>query len=214
MRVIAIDGPGGSGKSTVARALALRLGLPRLDTGAMYRAVALLALRNGVDTGDESTLAALAREMDLTVGESVLLDGEDISQAIRTPEIDAAVSYVARQPRVREELVARQRAWAQLHGGGVVEGRDITTVVFPDADLKVFLTASEGERARRRAGERNVGDGSESDVIAATRRAIARRDELDSSRTISPLTRSEEAVEIDSTGLSVEAVIDLIVGLL
>ena len=214
MLVIAIDGPGGSGKSTVSRALAKRLGLDRLDTGAMYRAVALVALRSGADLNDGELLGALSRDMDLKVNDTVHLGSEDISDAIRTPEIDAAVPLVARQQPVRDELVRRQRAWAAEHGGGVVEGRDIASVVFPDATVKVFLTATSNERARRRATER-VGDGTpESVAIEATSSAMARRDEIDQSRAASPLLKAPGATVIDSTGLSVDEVVETIAAML
>lgn len=153
MRVIAIDGPGGSGKSTVARAVAHQLGLERLDTGAMYRAVALASLREGIDRGDATALGALARRLSLEVGERVTMDGGDVTAAIRGPDVDAVVSAVSAHAEVRSEMVRRQRAWVQGRGGGVVEGRDIGSVVFPTADLKVYLTASEEERARRRSTE-------------------------------------------------------------
>ncbi len=153
MVVIAIDGPGGSGKSTIARVLGERLGLAVLDTGSMYRALTLLAERRGVPGTDAEGLAALAREMELEPGERVLLFGEDVSGAIRSREIDARVSTVAAHPAVRAELVRRQREWVSAHSGAVVEGRDITSVVLPDAEVRVYLTASELERARRRAEE-------------------------------------------------------------
>jgi cytidylate kinase len=191
--LIAIDGPAGSGKSTVAGALAARLGLERLDTGAMYRAVTLRALREGVALDDADALGAVARSMSLTVGTQVLLDGEDVTAAIRSGEVDAAVSAVAAQPQVRSELVRRQREWWARHGGGVVEGRDIGSVVFPDADLKIFLTADPSERARRR------------EVHGAV---LARRDDLDSSRELSPLLVPEGAIVVDSTGMTIEQVVD------
>ena len=148
--VIAIDGPAGSGKSTVARAVAARLGLAYLDTGAMYRAVAFAAIRRGIDPEDTTSVAALARELDLSVDERVCVDGVDATIEIRTPEVTRAVSIVAANPEVRSELVRRQREWASERGGGVLEGRDIGTVVFPDAQLKVYLTA--GRRRARPAG--------------------------------------------------------------
>lgn len=214
MKVIAIDGPGGSGKSTVSKALAKRLGLDRLDTGAMYRAVALVALRARADLSDGEELGRLAREMDLNVGDSVHLGDEDISSAIRTVEIDAAVPYVARQPAVRQELVRRQRAWADVHGGGVVEGRDIASVVFPDAMLKIYLTASPHERAKRRAKERVVDEEPGNDELHATKVSIDQRDEIDSTRDASPLVIANGATVIDSTGLSVDDVVSHIVAML
>ena len=170
---VAIDGPAGSGKSTLSRALAARLGIQRLDTGAMYRSVAWAALRRGVDPGDTDAVADVARTLVLEVGDTVVADGTDITEAIRGPEVSAAVSAVAANPAVRTVMVERQRAWVAEHGGGVVEGRDIGSVVLPDADLKLYLTASPEVRAARRAEE-----GAE---------AVARRDRLDSTRAVSPL---------------------------
>jgi CMP/dCMP kinase len=199
--LIAIDGPAGAGKSTVARALAQRLGLARLDTGAMYRAVTLAALRAGIAVDDEAALEALAASSDLALGEGVELDGEDVTAAIRGPEVDAAVSAVAATPAVRTVLVERQRAWIRAHGGGVVEGRDITSVVAPEADVRVYLTAHEGERARRRATERP-------DDAAAVAADLARRDAHDSGRADSPLQVVEGVRVLDTTGRSVEAVVE------
>ncbi|MCB0952201.1 MAG: (d)CMP kinase, partial [Microthrixaceae bacterium] len=182
MRVIAIDGPAGSGKSTVGRRLAERLGLTYLDTGAMYRAVAFAAIRQGVDPDEADSVAALARAIDIVVDDDgVRVDDIDATVEIRGPEVTRAVSMVAANPAVREELRARQRAWALERGGGVIEGRDIGTVVFPDATLKVYLTASVEVRARRRAKEMTD---LEYDEVAAD---IARRDAADSGRTDSPL---------------------------
>ena len=195
--IIAIDGPAGSGKSTVSRALAARLGIARLDTGAMYRAVAWAALRRGVDAHDREAVAALAANSDIDLEDDrVLLDGHDITAAIRSPEVNHAVSLVAANPAVRREMVERQRSWAGRHGGGVVEGRDIGTVVFPDAGLKVFLTASAEERSRRRSEE--------------TPEGVARRDHLDSTRDASPLSVADGAHVIDTTGRSVSDVVDAV----
>ncbi|HEX6596477.1 MAG TPA: (d)CMP kinase [Acidimicrobiales bacterium] len=191
MRVIAIDGPVGSGKSTVAKAVAERLGLEMLETGAMYRAVAAAALRRGIEPGPETAtdMARLARELDPTAaGEADL----------RSAAVNRVVSAVAAQAEVRSELVALQRRWVTARGGGVVEGRDIGTVVFPEASVKVFLTASEEERARRRGADETAAD-------------IARRDELDSSRAVSPLVAAADALVIDSTGRSIDDVVDQIV---
>ena len=149
MRVVAIDGPAGSGKSTVARAVAARLGLEVLDTGAMYRAVTLAVLDAAADPADEAACARAAVAARIDLGARVLLDGRDVTSEIRGPAVTGAVSAVSAHPAVRAELVARQRAWATAHGGAVVEGRDIGTVVFPDASVKVFLTASDDERARQ-----------------------------------------------------------------
>ena len=202
MRVIAIDGPAGSGKSTVARAVAARLGLPYLDTGAMYRSVAFAALRRGIDPDDVAVVARLACETDIDVGDTVVVDGVDATIEIRGPEVTRAVSAVAANPDVRREMVARQREWADKHGGGVIEGRDIGSVVFPHAELKVYLTASDEERARRRAKE--VAD-LDYDQVAAD---IARRDHVDSTRSASPLQIADDAVLIDTTGRTIDEIVD------
>ena len=186
-RVIAIDGPAGSGKSTVAQAVARKLGVAYLDTGAMYRSVTHVALARGV--GD--ALARLAHDLEIEVGDRVVVDGVDVSEAIRAPAVNGAVSTVSAHPGVRRELVGRQRLWAGAHEGGVMEGRDIGTVVFPDARLKVFLTAGEGERARRRRDEADV----------------EQRDRLDSTRPVSPLKAADDAVVIDTTELTVDEVV-------
>jgi 3-phosphoshikimate 1-carboxyvinyltransferase len=209
MRVIAIDGPAGSGKSTVSRALAERLGLEYLDTGAMYRAIAFAAIRRGIDPEDAPAVARLAREVELEVGErGVVVDGVDATLEIRGPEVTRSVSTVAANPEVRRELVSRQREWAHLRGGGVLEGRDIGSVVFPDAQLKVYLTASAEARAQRRAKE--VAD-LDYETVAAD---IARRDAVDSNRADSPLVEAEGAVVVDTTGLSVDEVVARVVELL
>ena len=197
-RIIAIDGPAGSGKSTVAKAVAAALDLPYLDTGAMYRAVAWAALRRGIDPADTDETAGLAAGLEIEVAERVMVDGEDVTAAIRGPQVTRAVSAVAAMPAVRAELVRRQQAWAAEHEGGVVEGRDIGTVVFPHADLKVYLTADEDERVRRRASE--VGE-----EVAAD---IARRDRFDSTRTASPLLVAGDALVIDTTGRDIEDIVD------
>lgn len=209
MRVIAIDGPAGSGKSTVARAVAERLGLEYLDTGAMYRAVAFAVLRAGGDPADGPFAASVARTIALEVGPGrVTVDGADATVEIRGPAVTRAVSAVAANPEVRAEMVARQRDWAAKRGGGVLEGRDIGTVVFPDAELKVYLTAEPDERALRRAREAVDLD---YDAVAAD---LTRRDRIDSTRRADPLTAAEDAVRIDTTGLSVAEVVAAVTELL
>ena len=210
---MAVDGPGGSGKSTVARALARRLGLRYLDTGAMYRALTWLALRRGVRTDDAAELGRLAAGASLAMGTdpdhpTVMIEDVDVAGPIRSPEVTAAVSAVSAVPAVREHLVALQRmlimATTGAGAGIVVEGRDIGTVVAPDAPVKVFLTASAGERARRRAAE------TAADAVR-TQQDLARRDRLDSSRAASPLAQAPDALVVDSTGLGIDEVVEVIV---
>ncbi len=209
--LVAIDGPAGSGKSSVARAVAGRLGLADLNTGATYRAVALVALRDDLDLDDGSTLAAVGRDIDLAAN-SVFYGGERIPEdALRTPEVAAAASRISTHPELREVLVERQRAAAraaQAAGGAVVEGRDIGTVVLPDAELKIFLSASPEERARRRALQ--SGRKEELDRI---RKAMHTRDKRDSEREASPLKPAPDAVVLDTTGLSLEGVVSRVVEL-
>jgi len=196
--VIAIDGPAGSGKSTVARAVAALLDWSFLDTGAMYRAVTWEALRRGVDVHDEAAVAAVADDVTLTALPRVTVNGRDVEDEIRSDEINVGVSVVAANPEVRASMVTRQREFAAAQPlGTVVEGRDITTVVFPNASVKIFLTASLEERARRR------GDESE--------HSVARRDEADSSRVASPLRQADDALVLDTTGRDVEDVAQEIV---
>jgi CMP/dCMP kinase len=202
VRVIAIDGPAGSGKSTVARAVAARLGLGYLDTGAMYRAVAFAAIREGVDPADAGPVAELARSMELSVGDAVIVDGVDATIEIRNPEVTRAVSTVAANPEVRAEMRIRQREWVAGHGAAVVEGRDIGTVVFPEAVVKVYLTADDRERASRRSKEMLD---LHYDEVAAD---IARRDHVDSTRAESPLVVAPDAVRLDTTGRQVDDVVD------
>lgn len=210
VRVVAIDGPSGSGKSTVARAVGDELGLRVLDTGAMYRAVTVAALDAGIDLADAELVAALAANLHMEIDGGVILDGRDVSAQIRTPAVTASVSVVSAHPGVRHELVARQREWVATHGGGVVEGRDIGTVVFPSAPVKVYLEASETERARRRqldevAADREVG-------VDAVQDALAERDALDSRRAASPLRPADDAIIIDATHRSVAEIVAEIVG--
>ena len=210
-RVVAVDGPSGSGKSTVSRAVADDLGLEVLDTGAMYRAVTQAALSRGADLTDGDALGTLARTVVIEVTDVVRLDGVDVSEAIRGPEVTGAVSVVSAHPQVRDVLVARQREWAEARGGGVVEGRDIGTVVFPDAPLKIYLTADEAERARRR--QRDEEAAARDTDVAAVADALARRDRLDSTRTVSPLQAAADAVVVDTTAMSRDEVVAHVVAL-
>ena len=214
MRVIAIDGPAGSGKSSVAQALAARLGLEYLDTGAMYRAVTFAVLRAGGDPADGDFTAAVARTIDVRVtGERVLVDGVDATVEIRGPSVDRAVSVVAANPEVRAELVARQRDWARRRSGGVVEGRDIGTVVFPEADLKVYLEADPDVRARRRARQSGALGHSADGAVESVAAELARRDTIDSTRQAAPLSVAPDAVVIDTTSKTFDETIEQILGL-
>ena len=213
--LVAIDGPAGAGKSTVTRAFAERLGLVYLDTGAMYRSVTWLVQQNGVDPQDATSIEALLNALDLQLrslpggGQQVLVNGQDVSDAIRSPEVTASVSAVAAHRCVRQALTAQQKAMG-AKGGLVAEGRDIGTAVFPDADLKVFLTATVGERARRRAldlEQRGFPVPERSELEAQ----IAERDHLDSTREEAPLVQAEDAVELVTDGMSIAAVIDALV---
>jgi cytidylate kinase len=203
--VIAIDGPSGAGKGTIARALARHLGYRHVDTGAMYRAVAWLAGRRAMRLDDEEAvaLAAATTLLDISDGR-VVIDGHDVTTAIRTPEIDRAAATVARLPAVRQVLVTRQRALGAA-GGIVMEGRDIGTVVFPDADLKIYLDADPSERARRRAHDpAHAGSTGPVTVVAD---AMAARDHLDTTRATSPLAVADDALRIDTTGMAVDDVV-------
>jgi cytidylate kinase len=211
--IIAIDGPSGAGKGTVARALAARLGYRHIDTGAMYRALAWKASRDGVDLGDEAAVAALGERaaFDVEAGR-ITIDGHDVKAAIRTPEIDKAAAAVARHPAVRRVLVARQRSFGE--GGGVVmEGRDIGTVVFSDADVKIYLDASPEERARRRAAD-PAHTSSQGTQLSDVATALAERDKSDSTRAVSPLSVAPDAVVIDTTGVPVDEVIEKVLELI
>ena len=208
---VAIDGPSGSGKSTVARGVAAKLGFRYLDTGAMYRALTWLALRDGVDLASAAALDALAASALLQVvpdpdAPAILADGVDVTEAVRGAEVTAAVSAVSAVPGVRTAMVARQRELIGA-GGIVVEGRDIGTTVAPDAPVKVFLVADPAARAQRRALQDAGGARAAAVAVAATEADLARRDEADSSRTASPLTQAPDAVVIDSTALDADAVI-------
>jgi cytidylate kinase len=202
MRVVAIDGPAGSGKSTVARELAAKLDLDYLDTGAMYRGVAFAALRRGIDPSDADVVARMVCDVELSVeAGTTVVDGVDASIEIRGPEVTRAVSAVASNPAVRKELVRRQREWAEAHGGGVVEGRDIGTVVFPEAELKAYLTARLDVRAGRR--QKEVSDLAYEAVAAD----IARRDSVDAEREVSPLVRADDAILVDTTDRTVDDIV-------
>lgn len=215
--MVAIDGPAGAGKSTIARAVAERAGYTYIDTGAMYRAVALRAMREGLGVdADADAIGELAGRLrfefrDVDGGQHLLVDGEDVERAIRTPEVGNLSSPVSAIPQVREHLVAAQRRMAERRPV-VMEGRDIGTVVFPDALLKVFLTASAEERARRRYLQRiEQGEQADYEQILADQRA---RDRRDSTRAVAPLRRADDAVEIDSDPLTIEQVVDRVMELL
>jgi cytidylate kinase len=210
--VVAVDGPSGSGKSTVSRRLATALDGVYLDTGAMYRAVTWAVLEAGVDPSDADAVTKIARETELSIGTDPVnphfrANGVDVSAAIRGPEVTGSVSAVAAVPAVRRHLVSLQRAIIASHRRIVVEGRDIASVVAPDASLKVFLTASAATRAQRRSAE----DASD---IAATAADLARRDTFDSSRAADPLRRADDAIEVDTTGLGVDDVVSRLLDLL
>ena len=209
LRIVAIDGPSGAGKSTVARGVADALGVDVLDTGAMYRAVTWAVLEQGLAPTDEDAVAAVARSVGIEVDDRVCVDGRDVSEEIRGPEVTAVVSVVSAHPSVRQELVARQRAWVTRHGGGVVEGRDIGTVVFPETPVKVFLTASDDERARRRQRD-ETGAARETD-LDAVRESLSVRDRLDSTRASSPLLQADDALVLDTTSMTAEDAITEIV---
>jgi cytidylate kinase len=210
--VIAIDGPSGAGKGTVARAVAAALGYRHIDTGAMYRAVAWRASQLGLDLDDGEAVLKVAQDAVIEVdGSRVVIDGTDVSEAIRTPEIDRATTPVARQPRVRAELVARQRALAAA-GPVVMEGRDIGTVVFPDAQVKIYLDATPEERARRRAHD-PAHTAATTQALADIAQAMQRRDENDRTRQASPLCIASDATVIDTTGMAIADVVARVVAI-
>jgi len=211
-KVIAIDGPSGVGKGTVARAIADAFGYRHVDTGAMYRALAWRALDLDIDLENEPAVSALAGRADILVANGqVAVDGVDVTSAIRTPQIDRAVTSVARMPSVRELFVVRQRALGR-DGGIVMEGRDIGTVVFPDADVKIYLDASPEERARRRAADPAHGGRGEALVTVAS--AMADRDRIDSTRKASPLMIAPDAVVVDTSGLAVPDVVAKVIAII
>lgn len=210
--VIAIDGPSGAGKGTLARAVAVALQYRHVDTGGMYRAVAWKALHDGLALDDEPRVAALAAHAALESEDGrVAIDGHDVTREIRTPEIDKAAAAVARLPCVRDALVARQRALGR-HRGVVMEGRDIGTVVFPDADVKVYLDASTEERARRRAGDPAHTSGQRGS-LAGVQTDLEARDQSDSTRPIAPLAMAKDATYIDTTGMPIEEVVERVIGM-
>ena len=215
MTVITLDGPSGSGKSTIAREIALRLHLPFLDTGAMYRAVGLLAIEKGVAFDDEAGLVTLATDMELQIIDDRVegkihcrfeLFGRDVTSDIRTVEASHAASAIAVHPLLRERLVLRQRNWVEAHEGGVAEGRDIGTVVFPNADLKIFLTANEQERIKRRQSDKHAPAFSQLSS-SEVEKQMAERDKRDSTRSASPLVPAPDAIIIDTSGRSIDDIV-------
>lgn len=210
--VIAVDGPSGAGKGTVARAVAHALAYTHIDTGAMYRAVAWRAQHLGIDLADAAAVVHLAQSSTIDLGDGrTRIDGHDVAAAIRTPEIDKAATLVARNPGVRDVLVARQRTLG-ADGGVVMEGRDIGTVVFPSADVKVYLDASPEERARRRAADPAHTISRTADV-AHVAEDLAARDRADSTRSVAPLAKAADAVYIDTTGVPVDDVVAQVLAL-
>jgi len=208
MIVVAIDGPAGAGKSTIAKALAARLKLRYLDTGAMYRAVTFAAIQSGLDLTDQDSVSELTQKSEMILtNDTVSINGMDATKAIRGEVVTAAVSAVAANSLVRTELRQRQRQWIADHDGGVVEGRDIGSVVFPDATLKVYLTASPLVRAQRRVAQTGG-------IVEQIADAIAARDSQDSTRSDSPLLQTDDAVTIDTSNQSIDQVLDQIVALL
>lgn len=214
--IVAIDGPSGTGKSSTSKAVAAKLGLSYLDTGAQYRAITWWMVHNGVDVSDPAAVASAAGKPAIVSGTdpsapTITVDGTDVSGPIRTQEVTSKVSAVSAVPEVRTVITELQRTLARgVDGGIVVEGRDIGTTVLPDADLKVFLTASAEARAARRSGELK---GKEASDLAATREALVKRDAADSGRKTSPLAKAADAVEVDTTDLTLQQVIECVVTL-
>jgi len=210
--IVAIDGPSGAGKGTLARAIADALHYVHVDTGAMYRAVAWKAVHDSIPLDDEARVAEVGRTANLYVTKGrVVIDGHDVTQAIRTPEIDHAAAAVARLPRVREVLVARQRLLGRDRNV-VMEGRDIGTVVFPDADVKVYLDASAAERARRRAND-SAHTGGQHTTLAGVQHELLARDTSDSTRAVAPLAVAPDAIYIDTTEMTIEGVVERVMGI-
>lgn len=217
--VVAIDGPSGTGKSTVSRRLATAIAASYLDTGAMYRAVTWAVLTSGIDPRDSASIASLIDKIKVESGTDphsplISVDGRPVDKEIRSQEVTTAVSAVAAVPEVRAALVAQQREIIAAAQRIVVEGRDIGSVVAPDAELKIYLTASEAERARRRSTERNGGESASADQLAATQADIARRDHLDSTRATDPMRQAAGAIELDTTGLDIDGVVAAMLRLL
>ena len=209
--VIAVDGPGGVGKSTVAQRVAEAVGLPHLDTGSTYRAAGLVAIRSGAPLGDSRAVLATLESVDIQIVEgTVSIDGVDVTQALRSDDVTKASSVVAAHPDVRSRIVALQRSWVRDHGGSaVVEGRDIGTVVFPDAPVKIYLTARPEIRAARRSGDAEAADKSKGQIADE----LAARDHADSSRTASPLRPADDADIIDTSDLSIDEVVERVLAL-
>ena len=212
-KIVAIDGPSGAGKGTIARAVAGAMGWAYVDTGAMYRAVAWRATQEGVPLGAEDRVATVAASAVFEIdAERIIIDGHDVTTLIRTSEMDAAAATVARMPKVREVLVTRQREYA-VAGPVVMEGRDIGTVVFADAGVKIYLDATPEERAIRRAKDPKHGL-SQAGEIGVVAHALERRDRLDRTRRASPLTKAADAILIDTTGVAVSDVIERVLGII
>ena len=212
--IIAIDGPSGAGKGTVARTIAERLSYPHVDTGAMYRSVAWKALRDRVDLHDGAAVAGVALASTFDLGARTRIDGHDVTAAIRTPAIDEAAAIVARHPEVRRVLVDRQRQYGDTGGGVVMEGRDIGSVVFPQADVKVYLDASPEERARRRRDDAAHAAGRSASAVETIAEKLQARDHSDRTRPVSPLTQAPDALYIDTTTMPIEDVVEMVMELI